>query len=116
MEFLLAALVFVAFSVFQSVFLFRCLLAATAQVRQDYVDVLLTQKASFEHALKHAADTQNVGGTPLALAIAQHESQTEYQMKNAEQQYELAKIDLEARRAVPQRPRVVQSADGAFGS
>lgn len=114
METLLAALVFVAFSALQSVLLFRHLLAATAQVRQDYVDVLLTQKSSFEQALQHLHDTQSVGGTPLALAIKQHEAQREFQLQNADQQYQLAKLDIEARRAPTQRPRVVPT-DRAMG-
>lgn len=109
MEIALIALGMVLVSVIQSVVFFRLLLAATAQVRQDYVDVLLTQKSSFEQTLQHLQDTQNVGGTPLALAVAQHEAQREYQLKNAEQQYELAKADFEMRRAGPSRPRVVPS-------
>lgn len=113
-----AALIFVAFATVQSVVfvtLFcRHATAATAQVRQDYVDVLLTQKASFEAALQHAHDTQAVGGTPLALAIAQHEAQREFQLQNADQQYQLAKLDIEGRRAPVQRPRAVPSV-GAMG-
>jgi len=113
----LFALLAIAGSIFQSVLLFRLVHQATAQVRQDYLDVVLTQSKTFEHALKYAHDTQNVGGTPLALAIAQHEAQRDVQLQAATQNYELAKIDMDLRRSMTQRPRptVVPAERAAHG-
>ncbi len=112
----LFALLAIAGSIFQSILLFRALTGAIQQVRQDYLDVILTQSKSFENALKYAHDTQNVGGTPLALAIAQHEAQRELQLQAAEQNYQLSKLDIESRRNVAPRPKVVTPLDRAMGS
>jgi hypothetical protein len=106
----LFALLAIAGSIFQSVILFRAVLQSTAQVRQDYLDVVLAQSKSFETALKHAHDTQYVGGTPLALAIAQHEAQRNIELEAARHNYELGKIDMEMRKqasAPRARPSVV---------
>lgn len=93
-------------SIFQSIAMFKMLLVATDRVRGDSLDVLLAQKEAFAQTLEHIKATQHVQGIPLQLAMAQHEAARDAQLADAKTQYELAKMDAEARRGapVPRRP------------
>lgn len=109
-------LVAIVVCVLTPIFLFRSFLEAIHKLRSDNLDVLLTQKEAFAQTLDHIRQTQHVQGIPLQLALAQHESQTEAARENAQHNYELAKADIEARRASPMgRPRPVP-VDHAMGS
>lgn len=114
-ELLIFALMVVGGSVFQSVLGFRALLAATAQVRSDYLDLALTQARSFETTLVHIKATQHVQGVPLELALAQHTTQREAALADARLQHDLAMKDIEFRRTHAAGPRPVPTPNRAMG-
>ena len=86
--------------------------ALSAQ-RDDSLKVLLAQSDNHEIALKAVQGAQSVGGTPLQLAIAQHEGQLEVHRRVLEQNHELAKNGT----PVPKRPAATTDRiSAAFGS